>query len=207
MSYNATGPNHIRFIDCQFEDCAGDYIRYRAGADFGVVVGCTFKSTGEYNGVNMPFISIPMANDDDPIEKGSSGGYEYFGTHFLITNNTFSYANDKAEGSRIALLFHHSGFDPPDRKHLLTSEEGELLANGSVAEKRALMLRNLGIDCNSVHFFNNRFEGTLTRVAYRSYAAYGAKSKGWSKKIADITDTVNDSTVVEGSEKALTFFE
>ena len=206
MSYNANGTKHISFIDCQFEDCAGDYIRYRAGADFGVVVGCTFKSTGEYNGVNMPFISVPMANDDDPLKKGSSGGYEYFGTHFLIANNTFSYANDKADGNRIALLFHHSGFDPLGRNHLLTKEEGRLLATGPTIEKRALMLRNFGIDARHIHFFNNLCQGAKVKAAYRSYAAYGAKSKGWNA-IADITDTINDDKVVRNSEEALKFFD
>ena len=59
MAYNAYDPKHIRFVDCHFEDCAGDYVRFRDGTDFGVVVGCTFKSTGNYRNVNMPFISKP----------------------------------------------------------------------------------------------------------------------------------------------------
>ena len=206
MSYNAYGPKHVNFINCHFEDCSGDYVRYRAGADFGVVLGCTFKSTGKWRGVNMPFITVPQANDDDPLKKGSAGGYEYFGSHFLVANNTFEYANETAKGERIALLFHHSGFDPPGRSHLLTSEQGQLLANGSVTARRALMLSNFGIDANHVHFFNNRFVGVDKKVAYRSYAAYGAKSKGW-KGVADITELINVSPVPVDATKALRFFK
>ena len=206
MAYNAYDPKHIRFVDCYFEDCAGDYVRFRDGTDFGVVVGCTFKSTGSYRNVNMPFIAVPLFNDDDPSKHKRSPNYEFFGTHFLISDNTFLYANDSPEGVRAALLFHHSGFDPPDRNHLLTSEQARLLEKGTVAGKKAFMLKHFGIDADNVHFFNNRFIGVDLKVAYRSAAAYGAKSKGWSGTI-DITDTVNSSEVAETAESAVTFFD
>jgi hypothetical protein len=206
MAYNAYDPKHIRFVDCHFEDCAGDYVRFRDGADFGVVVGCTFKSTGKYRNVNMPFITVPLFNDDDPSEQKRSPNYEFFGTHFLIFDNTFHYANDRPEGVRASLLFHHSGFDPPGRSHLLSPDQARLLEKGTVAEKKTLMLENLGIDADSVHFFNNRFIGVDLKAAYRSAAAYGAKSKGWSGTI-DITDTVNRREVAETPEQALTFFD
>ena len=206
MAYNAYDPKHIRFVDCHFEDCAGDYVRFRDGTDFGVVVGCTFKSTGKYRNVNMPFITVPLFNDDDPSKQKSSPNYEFFGTHFLIFDNTFLYANDAPDGVRAALLFHHSGFDPPDRNHLLTREQARLLEKGTVAEKKAFMLENFGIDTNKVYLFNNRFMGVDRKVAYRSGTAYGAKSKGWSG-IIDITDTVNSSEVAETAEHALTFFD
>ena len=206
MAYNAYDPQHIRFVDCHFEDCAGDYVRFRDGTDFAVVVGCTFKSTGNYQNVNMPFITIPLFNDDDPSKDERSPNYEFFGTHFLISDNTFLYANDSPKGARAALLFHHSGFDPPNRNHLLTNEQARLLEKGTVAEKKAFMLENFGIDANTVYFFNNRFIGVDLKVAYRSAAAYGAKSKGWSGTV-DISDTVNASEVAETVEHALTFFD
>jgi hypothetical protein len=206
MAYNAYDPKHIRFVDCYFEDCAGDYVRFRDGTDFGVVVGCTFKSTGRYRNVNMPFVTVPLFNDDDPSEQKESPNYEFFGTRFLIFNNTFIYANDNPKGVRVALLFHHSGFDPPGRSHLLTPERAQILEEGTVAEKKALMLQNFGIDTNTVHFFNNRFVGVDLQVAYRSGAAYGAKSKGWNG-IIDISDTINSSKVADSVEEALTFFD
>lgn len=206
MAYNAYDPKHIRFVGCHFEDCAGDYVRFRDGTDFGVVVGCTFKSTGTYRNVNMPFITVPLFNDDDPSKQKKSPNYEYFGTHFLIFNNVFDYANDDPQGLRVALRFHHSGFDPPGRHHLLTVEQARLLETGTVAEKKKFMLENLGIDGDHVHFFNNRFIGVDPIVEYRSAAAYGAKSKGWSGAV-DITDAVNRSVVVETVEEGLGFFD
>lgn len=206
MAYNAYGARHVAFLNCHFEDCAGDYVRFRDRTDFGVVAGCTFKSTGNYRGVNMPFISIPLFNDDDPAEELSSPNYEYFGTHFLICDNLFIYENDKAPGTRIALLFHHSGFDPPGRSHLLTRDQAKVFGNGTAADKRAFMLEYLGIEADHVHFFRNREKGTEFSVAYRSGAAFGAKSKGWSGVI-DIAGAVHGDEVVKNAEQALKYFD
>ena len=68
------------------------------------------------------------------------------------------------------------------------------------------MRQNFGVDGNTVHFFNNHFVGVESRVAYRSGAAYGAKSRGWSGTV-DITDTVNADEVVQTDEDALEFFD
>ncbi len=206
MAYNAYDPKHIRFVGCHFEDCAGDYVRFRDGTNFGVVTGCTFKSTGNYRNVNMPFITVPLFNDDDPAQQKKSPNYEYFGTHFLIFNNTFDYANDDPKGTRVALRFHHSGFDPPGRHHLLTPEQAHLLEEGTPAEKKAFMLENFGIDSDHVHFFGNRFIGVDPRVEYRSAAAYGAKSKGWSGAV-DVSDAINGREVVGTVEAGLGWFE
>jgi hypothetical protein len=43
-------------------------------------------------------------------------------------------------------------------------------------------------------------------VAYRSSAAYGAQSKGWSG-ILDISDAINRDLVTETVEQVLTFFD
>ena len=145
-------------------------------------------------------------NDDDPSENRSDANYEFFGTHFLIFDNRFIYANDSPEGVRAVLVFHHSGFDPPGRNHLLSPEQAQLLEKGTLAEKKAFMLRNLGLDADTIHFFNNRFTGVDLKVAYRSVATYGAKSKGW-RGIIDVTDTVNGSQVAETVEQALEFFD
>ena len=62
------------------------------------------------------------------------------------------------------------------------------------------------IEANHIHFFNNRLIGVDKKVAYRSYAAYGAKSKGW-KGVADITNLVNDGPVPVDATKALRVFK
>jgi hypothetical protein len=205
MAYNAYGPQHIAFINCWFEDGAGDYVRFRDRADYGVVVGCTFKSTRPAVDKNVPFISVPLFNDDDPQNPGPSPNYEYFGTHFLIFNNNFIYSNDKHDGNRVALLFHHSGFDPPGRNYLLTPQQAQLLATGDTSAKKRLMWDNFHLDVDSIHFFNNRFTNVETEVAYRSRAAFGATSKG-GDGTCNIADVVNRQKVIDSEAQALTFF-
>lgn len=206
MAYNAYAARHVAFINCQFEDCAGDYIRFRDRTDFGVVVGCTFKSTGKYFGGNMPFITVPLFNDDDPSAGLNSPNYEYFGTHFLICDNEFIYEDQRASGARVAFLFHHSGFDPPGRRHLLSIADARILESGHQADKKTFMRDYFGIDADQVHFFDNRLEGAAYSVAYRSGAAFGAASKGWSG-IIDVADVVNKSAVVENPAQAAIYFD
>jgi hypothetical protein len=68
------------------------------------------------------------------------------------------------------------------------------------------MLSHLGVHADTVHFFNNRLKGVDFKVAYRSGAAYGAKSKGW-EGIVDIADAVNNRPVIVNFERAATFFD
>lgn len=205
MSYNSDGAKHIAFINCLFEDCTGDYVRFRSGADFGIVAGCTFKSTGKKPGTNVPFISVSVFNNDDPNKPSETASYEYLGTHFLITNNTFDYPRESTTGARIAIVFHHSGFDPPGRRYLLTSQEAEILAKAPINERRALLFHNCGLSAEHIHMFDNRFSSVEVEVGYRSQPLYGAKSKGWGG-VVDITETVNKSTFVD-AEGALKFFD
>jgi hypothetical protein len=205
MAYNAYGPQHIAFINCRFEDGAGDYVRFRDRADYGVVVGCTFESTRPAADKNVSFISVPLFNDDDPQNPGPSPNYEYFGTHFLIVNNNFIYSNDKHDENRVALLFHHSGFDPPGRNHLLTLQQGQLLKTGDTSAKKRFIWNSFHLDADSIHFFNNRFTNVGTEVAYRSRAAFGARSKGGDGTY-NIADVVNRQKVIDTEAQALTFF-
>jgi hypothetical protein len=48
MIYNAYEPDHVYVLDSTFTDCAGHFVRFRAGTEHGVVRGCTFKDTGTY---------------------------------------------------------------------------------------------------------------------------------------------------------------
>lgn len=205
MIYNAYDPKHVRLVDCQFEDCAGDYVRFRDGADYCVVTGCTFTSTGTYQGVNRPFISVPLFNDDNPADRKRSPNYEYFGTHFLFFGNRFLYPPGFDDGQRYAILFHHSGYDPPGRNHLLTAEEGAVLEGGVAEKKKALLASHCGIDTKTVHVFDNTYTNVALQAAYRSHAAYGAAGKGWSG-VAPIFETLNHEPVVRTAEEALEFF-
>ena len=206
MAYNAYDPRHLRYVDCLFEDCAGDYVRFRDNTDYGVVTGCTFRSTGTYRNTHAPFIAIPLFNDDNPARNPAHPNYEYFGTHFLICHNTFLYATAAKPEARIAVLFHQSGFSPPGRHYLLTPAEGRVLRTGTTGEKKALLRETVGIDPGTVHVFGNTHTHVALRGAYRCAAQYGAKSLG-GDGLYDIGETFNAAPVVDSAAAALEFFK
>ncbi|MCC6683199.1 MAG: right-handed parallel beta-helix repeat-containing protein [Phycisphaeraceae bacterium] len=210
MVYTAYEPSHVKLINCTFIDSAGDYVRFRDRSDFGVVYGCTFRSTGTYHNGHMPMIAVPLFNDDNPAANVERPRYEYFGTNFLIAGNTFIYENAEQTregwGARYALIFHHSGYDPPGRRHLLTPQEADLLEHGTVEQRKELMRRNLGIEIDSVRMFDNTYENVASQAVYRAYASYGAVDRGWSG-IIDITDLLNSDPVVHSAQEAIDYFD
>lgn len=186
MMYNAYGSHHLYLIDCYFEDCAGDYVRFRDLVDYCVVERCTFKSTGNWppdDPGHRAFIAIPLFADANP-------GDEWFGTHFVIKNNTFIYEKPDADGMQISIRFGHKGFDPPELHHLMTPEEGEILEKGTPEQKKAILKVNCNIDTNEVRVFGNTYKNVENQATFSSYAAYGAKSKGWEGRV-DIFDLLN----------------
>lgn len=197
MAYNAYAPKRTSYINCLFEDCSGDYIRFRSGSDYNVVAGCTFRSTGTYTSKHMPFISIPVFNTE--------GRGETFGTNFLIFGNTFVYEDDEKPETRAAIVFHHSGYDPPDRRHLLDAEEAEVLRSGSAEGKKSLMRKSLGLNADTIHVYGNRYRNVAHPAVYRFQAGYGSESRG-GDGIYDISDTFNTEPVVQILEQALTYF-
>ena len=205
MIYNAYDPVHIRLVDCHFEDCAGDYVRFRDSTDYGVVVGCTFRSTGKYLGRHQPFVAIPLFNDDNPAAPKGEPNYEYFGTHFLICHNRFIYESEEKPETRMAVVFHHSGFDPPGRHHLLDRAEALILKDGAAPERKALLQRNLGIDVAQVHVFGNEYVRVAHRGVYRCGVSYGAKRRGGEGSY-DIGDLFNAEPVAANATQALEYF-
>ncbi len=208
MIYNAYDPTYIYVIDSYFEDCAGEYVRFRDGTDYGVVFGNTFKSTGTFVNGNMPFISVPLFNDDDPSKPGANPNYEYFGTHFLVAHNTFIYPDDNSPGERVVMRFLHSGFDPPGRQHLLRTDDVRILTKGSPEQKRALLKQNMGIEGENVYIYDNTYigKGSKLLVHYNSSPNYGAKGFGWSGAF-DVTDAMNFTPVAATAAEAMAFWE
>src|SRR5699024_7903397 len=116
MIYNAYGADHIYVINSHFEDCKGDYVRFRDDCDYGLVSGCTFlKKSEQFSG--KAFISMPLFNSREPV------GDEYFATNYAFTNNEF--INQSFTTIDYAMKFHNSGFSPPEWNYLLTKAEGE----------------------------------------------------------------------------------
>ncbi|MBD1422780.1 hypothetical protein [Sphingobacterium chuzhouense] len=181
MIYNAYGTSHIYIFDCHFEDCMGDYVRYRAGSDYGIVKNCVFlKSSNDFTG-NM-FIAWPQFNSRPPV------GDEYFTSNHVIVDNEFTNATYNTTTN--ALAFYHSGFSPPEWDYLLTRDEGRILQSGTTLQKKQLLRDNFGIDTDKIRMHGNSFSSRITRQFAMSIRVnYGAASKGWVGD-GDITATI-----------------
>ena len=183
MIYNAYGSQFISVVDCYFEDCPGDYIRFRDRCDYGLVKGCTFYHPEYIPGVR--FINMPLYNDGTPFE-----GNEEFATNYAFFNNDFSsvYLNSYGIG------FSHRGYSPPHLNYLLTPAEGDRLQNGTMAQKKALLDSNFAVYSDSIRIYNNSFSKIYDEVLFGSFPEYGSPSLGWSGR-GDITATLNHSAV------------
>lgn len=172
MIYNAYGASHIHVIDCHFEDCMGDHVRFRDRCDFGVVKGSTFlKTLDRFEG--KVFISMPQFNSRPPV------GDEYFATNYAFVDNEFT--NKSYVTMDNAFTFHNSGFSTPEWNYLLTRDEGRILQSGTAIEKKNLLRNNFGIEPDKVRMHNNSFSSRITRqFALVTIPGYGATSKGFS---------------------------
>lgn len=179
MIYNAYGPQHISVIDSHFEDCKGDYIRFRADTEFGIVNNSTFIRNEDYP--DVVFIAIPCFNDVDP-------GDERFGTNFSFTENTFK--NNSTTNSTKPISFYHQGFSPKEYRYLLTRAEGDQLLNGREVDRIRILKSNFGIDVDKIRIQDNTFSNNIINIiTVRSNATYGAMSLGW-EGTTTITDLI-----------------
>ncbi len=177
MIYNAYDSHHISIIDSHFEDCTGDYVRFRDNLDYAIVKGSMFARNSGF--ADYPFIAMPLFNDIDP-------GDEIFATNYSFTNNTFTNA-------AIAIQFYSSGFDPIGRNHLLTTQEGATLTGGTNQQKKDLLLNNFKINTNLVRINDNIYNSISRQVIIKSVTNYGSVSKGWTGD-ADISNLFNNSS-------------
>lgn len=179
MVYNAYGSSHITVENCYFEDCSGDYVRFRDRNDFCAVINCVFKTTGKYtNAHRTQYIMMPLFNDVDP-------GDEEFATNYLFKGNKFNF--HQSSSTKVAIGFHNSGFNPKGWNYLLTAEEGAILEGNNPQAKAKLLMRNCGIDASKIKIQDNDWGNAKIIIAYSCKAAHGAKSAGWDS-IADISD-------------------
>jgi len=200
MIYGSYGVTRLKVINNTFKDCAGSFVRFRgANSTHGVVYGNTFTSTGTYlTGVNPIFVEVPVFNDVNP-------GDETFGTSFMITKNKFNYSTSGNQNTRYALVFHHSGYNPPGRTHLISATDASTLGSGTVAQKRAIMSSKLGLDGTKILFGGNTNTNVATNVSYRCQGGYGAVAP-WTG-IVSIGTAVTASGLATTYEEALAFYD
>jgi hypothetical protein len=171
--YHAYHSSHINVLDCYFEDCTGDYVRFRANCDYGTVKGSTFVRNKEFP--VYPFISIPLFNNIAP-------GDEIFATHYAFTGNSF-------KNTKNAIAFHHYGFDPAGYHYLLTAAEGNALTTGTDEQKKNILLNNFKINLEEVTISNNNYSDVTSHLVVGSFPTYGAVTQGW-KGWADISSLI-----------------
>ena len=184
MMYHSYDADHVRALNCHFEDCAGAYVRFRDRSDGGVVSGCTFISTRTY--ANKPpsqevFVEIPVFNNVNP-------GDETFGHDFAFTNNTFLFHGTEPS-IRYGIRHIHVGYDPPGMNYLMTAAEGAILEGSDPAAKKSLLKNNCGIDFDEIVIDGNTWSNETRRISFASGAEWGAVSKGWDSE-ADVSDIV-----------------
>jgi len=184
MIYNAYGSHHISVINSYFEDCTGDYIRFRDKCDYGVVKGCSFVHS--WNVANVKFISMPLFNDGKPFP-----GDESLATNYAFTDNSFS----SKVANVTAIAFSSKGYTAPGYNYLLTPAEGAILTGGADQQKKVLLESNFGIFPEKVRISNNSYTGLVNNaVILSSTVGYGAESKGWTGS-GTITGAINTSPV------------
>lgn len=185
--YHAHNASRIKIINCHFEDCTGDYVRFRDSNDFIVINNCVFIHNNGFDTRHSPFIAVPLFNSREPV------GDEYFVTNYAFSNNEF--ISKPGVNTNYGLYFGQWGFSPPEYSYLLTSEEGAILVSGSNEEKSELIKTNFGIDVKKIRIAKNSFtENIKNKLTLRSYPSYGAVSLGW-EGAASIFDLVNKSEV------------
>lgn len=161
--YHAHGAKRIQVVNCHFEDCTGDYVRFRDQCDSAIVSSNTFIRNKEFP--VYPFISIPLFNNVNP-------GDERFATHYRFTDNHFT-------DGKYAVAFHHYGYTPTGLRYLLTAEEGKRLREGDSIEKRKILLEHFGLDTHQIFISKNSYTRIATPVGVGSFAKYGAGSLGF----------------------------
>ncbi|SOD14898.1 right-handed parallel beta-helix repeat-containing protein [Pedobacter xixiisoli] len=204
MIYGAFGVKRLKVIENTFTDCSGSFIRFRGdNSTHGVVYGNTFNSTGTYMvngaGVNPIFVEVPVFNDINP-------GDETFGTSFMVTKNNFNYATIGNQSTRFALAFHHSGFNPVGRTHLISAADAATLGTGTVAEKRAMMSGKLGLDGTKILFGGNNNVNLSTNVVYRCWSAYDGVVAPWTG-VVSIGSAVTSTGLATTYDAALVFYD
>ena len=115
--------------------------------------------------------------------------------------------NGKLTGSEpgLALMQSNDGIKWIPAASPLFMKKELILKNGTAAERKALLQRNLGVDVAQVHVFGNEYVRVAHRGVYRCGASYGAKRRGGEGSY-DIGDLFNAEPVVENAAQALEYF-
>jgi len=189
MIYAEQDVHHLEVSGNHFEDCSGDYVRYRNNADYTTTADNTFVHTGTFpqdDPWRIVFLRWPLFNTTDP-------GTEFFATNHIVASNSFAFAA-QTDRERVALSILHWGYDTPGYNLLLTAGEGEILESGSPEAVRELLLSCCGLDLGAFGVCGNVYENCDVTAEFVSSADFGAESKGWDGQ-ADISAALDEDPV------------
>ena len=89
--YHAHSTKRIIVINSHFEDCTGDYVRFRDNCDYNTVKGSTFVRNADFP--VYPFISAPLFNNIDPGDESFSSNYTIKGNSFINAKYAVAFHN------------------------------------------------------------------------------------------------------------------
>jgi hypothetical protein len=150
--------------NCAFQDCLADYLRFRDNSEYCVVDHCTFTSTMTASA--WPFISAELYNETN----ADAAGNEFFGSHFQVTSNSFTYNVSGGAGPYSSLHFSDTGFSPYTYNCALTSSQASLLGSSSAGFQQAFLQANMGINAADIKMFGNTYDSP--RSYYRMDYGY-----------------------------------
>jgi len=188
MIYNSYDVHHVKVIGNHFEDSPGDYVRYRDNSDFGEVRNNTFVSTSA--GYNLIFVRLAVFNDVNP-------GDEFHASNYLIRDNEFLFHPEPPAEAQDAIGYTSTGYEPVGLNYLPSAADGQVLTNGTVEQKRQLLLDTMNIDLTKVRIYGNTYANERYRFMYWARVDYGASSQGWTGR-ADLTGTASDTYLGAG---------
>jgi hypothetical protein len=159
-SHNIVG---VVVTNCLFQDCLADYVRFRDNSEYCTVQNCTFISTMSASA--YPFVSAELYNQTN----GDAYGDEFFGNHFQISGNSFTYNAGGGPGPYSALHFSDSGYSPWSYDCDLTPTQASQLSGGTTSFQQSFLQTNLGIIASGIKMFGNTYN---SRVAYHMDYTY-----------------------------------
>lgn len=159
MIYCYWNPCLLTIKGSRFTDNKGDYIRFRADADYAIVKNCTFTSTGTSH--DWGFLRVAVYNDFNP-------GNEFLGGNFQFNGNVFTWASTSTDAARrygtSFMATGHNVISPLD--YMLTSAENATLTSGTPAEKNALLSSEMSLDYANIKIYNNTYANQAGKVNY-----------------------------------------
>ena len=188
-SHNIVG---VVVTNCLFQDCLADYLRFRDDSEYCTVENCTFISTMSASA--WPFISVELFN----VTNSDSAGDEFFGTHFQVASNSFTYNVSGGSGPYSALHFSDDGYSPYSYDCVLTDNQGLRLGIGTIGYQQSFLQTNLGIVTSGIKMFGNIYNSQVAHSVDYTYNWDGIQPNGGWSGTVDISKVPDASGALLG---------